>query len=221
MQAIRNYKTLPEPVPFSISPPPLPQYLRDMLDIFGGLSFWSRVWIVQEVILAKDVLVSWGNEFLPWYKIKNVGFSRSGRFPVRLESLEHASQFTNEYDEDWVRLLMEKGRKEMFLRGPERPVCDTRSLKPASLYALVVQFAGHGCSDPRDKVIGLLGLAPDDAAHLADYSTPIEEYFKEVCKYVFTAAQINGEWTKTRFQSLLGNNLGLPASIYSVRFSNS
>ena len=77
---------------------------------------------------------------------------------------------------------------------PGRPVGDTESFKPAGLYALIVQFADHGCSDPRDKVIGLLGLVPDDAAHLADYSTPIEEYFKEVCKYAFTTASINDEW---------------------------
>ena len=220
MQAISNYEPSPEPVSFSFSPPSLPQHLRDILDIFGGLSYWSRVWIVQEIILAKDVLVSWGNQFLPWYKVTNVGLSRSGKVPVGFASFEHISQLTHEYDEDWVRLVMEKERKKMFLRGPERQVGDTRSIKPASLYALIVQFAGHGCSDPRDKVIGLLGLAPDDAAHLADYSTQIDEYFKEVCKYVFTTAQINGEWAKTRFQSLLGENLGLPASVYSVRVSN-
>src|SRR2546430_2143310 len=115
---------------------------------------------------------------------------------------------------------MKKERKKWSPKEPERQGGDPGSIKPASLYALIVQFAGHGCSDPRDKVIGLLGLLPDDAAHLADYSTHIDEYFKEVCKYAFAIAPITGEWAKTRFQSLLGENLGLPASMYSVLVSN-
>jgi hypothetical protein len=215
MQAINIGPEL-KPVPFSIGPTPLPQHLRDMLDIFDSLKYWSRLWIVQEIMLAKDILVSWGNEFLPWYKITNVGLCRARRVPIKFESFEHANQMTNEYEENWVKLVMEKERRRTFFhRDPGSSTGDIGSMKPPSLYALIVQFAGHGCLIPRDKVIGLLGLLPDDAAHLADYSTPNEEYFLEVCKYAFITAQINGEWAKTRFQRLLGESLGLPASDYA------
>ncbi|CZR68303.1 uncharacterized protein PAC_18202 [Phialocephala subalpina] len=199
MQAISTYRPKLLPVPLSIGPLPLPQHLRDMLNIFGSLKYWSRLWIVQEIMLAKDILISWGNEFLPWYKVTN---------------------FTNEYEENWVKLVMEKERRNFFLRDPGRSAGDIGSMKPPSLYALIVQFAGHGCIVPRDKVIGLLGLVPDDAAHLADYSTPKDEYFREICKYAFITARINGEWAKTRFQCLLGEILGLSAYEYSVRISN-
>ncbi|KIM95630.1 hypothetical protein OIDMADRAFT_33720 [Oidiodendron maius Zn] len=158
----------------------------------------------------------WGNEFLPWYKIKNVGLLNIGKFPVRFESFEHAIQFTNEYEEGWTKLVNEKERRNLLLGDAGRPTSHAGSIKPASLYGLVIQFASHKCLVPRDKVIGLLGLVPDNAAHLADYSTPIHKYFLEVCKYAFTTAPINGEWAKTRFQRLLGESLGLSASEYSV-----
>jgi hypothetical protein len=208
-------------VGLSLGPTPLPQHLREMLDIFDSLKYWSRLWVVQEIILAKDILVSWGNEFLPWYKITNVGHCRARRVPIRYESLEHADQMTNEYEENWVKLVMEKERRRIFSpKDPGRSDGDVGSMKPPSLYALIVQFAGHGCLVPRDKVIGLLGLLPDDAAHLADYSTPKEEYFREVCKYAFITAKINGEWSKTRFQRLLGESLGLSVGEYLVSISN-
>jgi hypothetical protein len=220
MQAINIGHEL-KPVPLYLGPLPLLQHLREMLDIFDSLKYWSRLWIVQEIVLAKDILVSWGNEFLPWYKITNVVLCCAGRFPIKFGSFEHAKQMTSEYEENWVKLVMEKERRRNFFhRDPGRSAGDIGSMKPPSLYALIVQFAGHGCLVPRDKVIGLLGLLPDDAAHLADYSTPTEEYFREVCKYAFITAQINGEWAKTRFQRLLGESLGLSASEYSVRISN-
>jgi hypothetical protein len=223
MQAINIGPEL-KPVAFSLGRPPLPQHLSEMLDIFDSLKYWSRLWVVQEIMLAKDVLVSWGNQFLPWYKIINVGLCRCPRVPISFESFEYAGQMTNEYEENWVKLVMEKERRRIFSErdpgDPESSAGDSGSMKPPNLYALIVQFVGHGCLVPRDKVIGLLGLLPDDAAHLADYSTPKEEYFREVCKYAFTAAQINGEWAKNQFQRLLGESLGLSAGEYSVRISN-
>ena len=216
MQAIRTYEPSLEPVPISFAPPSFSQHLRDMLNIFGILDYWSRLWIVQEIILAKDILISWGNDFLPWYKIKNVGLLNSGRFPIRVGSYEHAIQLTNEYEEGWAKLVKEKERRNLFLRNAGRSTGDTGTIRPASLYSLIVQFASHKCLVPRDKIIGLLGLVPDNAAHLADYSTPIHKYFLEVCEYAFTTAAINGEWAKMRFQRLLGESLGLSVSEYSV-----
>lgn len=68
MQAIRTYEPSLEPVPISFAPPSFSQHLRDMLNIFGNIDYWSRLWVVQEIILAKDILISWGDEFLPWYR---------------------------------------------------------------------------------------------------------------------------------------------------------
>lgn len=221
MQAISDYEPDMTPVPLSFGKPPLPRHLGNMLNIFGGLTYWSRLWIVQEIILANDILVVWGNELLPWYKIINIGIRCSARVPIRIASLEHACQHTNDYDENWVKLVLEKERREIFLGDPGKADGDIhRAMQPASLYALIVQFAGHGCLVPRDKVIGLLGLIPDDAAYLIDYSTPIEEYFREVCKYVFITAPIRGDLTKAQFQRLLGESLGISASEYSVLISN-
>ena len=59
MQAINIGHEL-KPVPLYLGPLPLLQHLREMLDIFDSLKYWSRLWIVQEIVLAKDILVSWG-----------------------------------------------------------------------------------------------------------------------------------------------------------------
>jgi hypothetical protein len=219
MQAIRIGHYIP-PTPFAIGPPPLPQHLRDMLDIFARLKYWSRLWIVQEVILAKDILVGWGNMFLPWQHIANLGLICAGRVPIRFESFVHVSQRTNEYEENWVKFVMERAQRNLSLRDPGHSPAPVGGLKPPSLYSLITTFVGQQCFNPRDKVVGLLGLLPNHAAYLADYEKPIDEYFREVCKYAFTTAGIGGEWDKTKFQRCLGGMLGLSASEYLVLVEN-
>jgi hypothetical protein len=114
----------------------------------------------------------------------------------------------------WVRFVWQKVRRELLLKSAEKPGTYVGHIKHASLYTFLTEFASHGCSDSRDKVIGFLGLLPDDAAHLIDYSMPIEEYFSEVRKYTFATPKIKGSWAKSRFQRILGENLGLSASMY-------
>lgn len=221
MQAIRNPRIDPTPIPICFGPLPIPRHLRDMLHIFGSLKYWSRLWIVQEILLASNILVGWGDEFLPWFMINTVGFHRMGRVPVKVMSLEYATHSTNEYEENWVKIVLEKAKRDLFLRDPGRSTSHAGSMKPPNLYSLIIQFAGHGCAAPRDKVIGLLGLVPDDAAHLADYSTPNNEYFQAVCKYAFTTAHIKGDWARSRFRHILGENLGLSWAEYFLPISDS
>jgi hypothetical protein len=85
---------------------------------------------------------------------------------------------------------------------------DNRSRRYPSLYSLVFSCTPHHCSEPRDKVISLLGLIPG-SSHLIDYSTPIDQYFEKVCEYTFTEAHITEPLARYNFRVYLGYSLRL------------
>jgi Heterokaryon incompatibility protein (HET) len=74
MESIRSYAPPDDMkiVNFSMSPVLFPENLQRSIVRFGRLEYWSRAWIIQEFLLAKDVLVLWGDESLPWNKLKDL-----------------------------------------------------------------------------------------------------------------------------------------------------
>lgn len=177
--------------------------LKGALDFFGSIDYWSRLWIVQEIVLAKEILVLWGDSFLPWYKVTNVGFARMGRRWSGISTLAHMQHDVNEFDENWVKVIHEKERYRLYQEEPEKFGWHHSKMTPRSLYALVLQFEYHHCLVPRDRVIGLLGLSYDDASELIDYDCSTEEYFEKVCQFVFNSARLRGESMKSSFRTAL------------------
>jgi hypothetical protein len=151
--------------------------LRDV-ELFPAVLFrpwWTRIWIIQETILARDPWILCGIKKIPWKAISTVCEILQGRAT--------AHQTGDEFMAWWPEL-----EKMIWAEDPghtNTPILDTwmwcfsrlrrlnafrnqawshgneRSYSLSSMNALNVTMA-QLASDPHDKVYGLIGLVQPD-----------------------------------------------------------
>lgn len=135
--------------------------LAGLIDLCAR-SYWTRLWIYQELVSAKDVVLMCGSHegshILRWED-----FQRTFREAVRSE------------DNPGFNLLTSIWAESRYLRhSPASKMVDLRGdTAPTSLW-LLLQLTSHlNCYDPRDKIYALLGIAKSgcDGIH-ADYEMP-------------------------------------------------
>ncbi|KAH8745021.1 hypothetical protein F5882DRAFT_423371 [Hyaloscypha sp. PMI_1271] len=143
--------------------------LTDVCD----LAYWSRLWIVQEVLLAKDLVLCFGDDARTsksWNVLTKARHTLS-QIPIfwpcdpdigeRLEMIRYSLPFQLDRLRD-------------------------RSGRGWPLHSLLEITENSLCREPRDKVYGLLGLANDCEVGDIDisYSKPIEDVYQDmVCWY--------------------------------------
>ncbi|KAF2965914.1 hypothetical protein GQX73_g7663 [Xylaria multiplex] len=93
-------------------------------------NYWQRVWVVQEVCLARKVLFVYGPTLI-----------------VDEEAVQYAHQMQ--------MIKVTKGMKSML------DARETRFTNTMRLETLIEDFVGQMCTEPRDKIYGLIGLAND------------------------------------------------------------
>ncbi|KAI1119815.1 heterokaryon incompatibility protein-domain-containing protein [Nemania abortiva] len=126
--------------------------------------WFFRKWVVQEVVLAKEVvLYAGGGVEVPWPNLAKLAFSMEGM---------------------GVQTLLNLEGKEMLLRSAIRPLhCVTNILMvqvyrhSGTLVDGVMNTIDFGCTDSRDHVYSLLSLGAIGPTILPDYSASISEVF--------------------------------------------
>lgn len=110
------------------------------------LSYWRRIWIVQEFVLARTVQIHCGSHSIDW-EVFDGALSHVLRFKVDRFPETHFVQ-TNFW---------------MITRSAGSKVWDMRSRgkRNKTLLELLEACRSSQCSDRRDKVYALLGLAKD------------------------------------------------------------
>jgi hypothetical protein len=105
----------------------------------NGLLFenpwFERMWVIQEVMLASEVEVLWGDFIIGWWTIRQT-VTRYGGYPSAMDSL---------------RLVTDNAR--------DHPIMG----QPLSFLLLMERTRRFGTSDPRDHVFALLGVPTTDA----------------------------------------------------------
>lgn len=132
---------------------------RESLDLIER-SYWHRLWITQELILAKDKILYLGAQRLTpnntiRYCALILGQIEAFRYDIKgyKASMER------------IKSLLER-ELEIFKDGATLTKLFTR-FDPASL----------NCSEPRDLVFGFLGIASNPAQIPVDYGIPTAELF--------------------------------------------
>jgi hypothetical protein len=114
-------------------------------------TYWTRLWIIQEVVLATDILVQYGNYSFEWDILAGI--------------LDQLDIFL-----DHPTFLQEKGLYDVGQRihasipgrlNRQRIDRQSPESKQKSLLDLLWMYKEAGCVDPRDKVFALHGLAAD------------------------------------------------------------
>ncbi|KAK8001208.1 hypothetical protein PG991_013430 [Apiospora marii] len=152
--------------------------------------YWSRIWIIQEVLLASGMIV-WCGCFVFPLSILRSSISRDATasrtvydFRGRPTSVSHQSSQSispaemvithrlrevTELRRDPLAQGTEIGTLEEMTRALQRPHSVTvtyQSHIPDPLHQIMGKFGKLNCSDPRDKLYGLLGLLKQHSSSL-------------------------------------------------------
>lgn len=139
---------------------------------FFGRPWFSRVWTIQELLLANEIVVYWGPFEIEWKTLYNTALVVSIFFQYT-----EVSGVIRRADQKWI----DGARMHVLLKRLDQPL----SKEPLDYYFDLSR--SHAATDPRDKVFALLGLAepgPGTVPFEADYSLPVEMVYMACASYV-------------------------------------
>ncbi|KAI0871871.1 hypothetical protein GGS24DRAFT_469779 [Hypoxylon argillaceum] len=119
------------------------EYVKKLADH----EYWSRYWVIQECLLARDIQVHCGRNIAPWEHFREALSLEAG---LDLYTVPENSHFTETLDarkHGALPLLLARLPGDDFL--PQRPLDE-----------LIIHHRHSRCKDPRDRVFALLGLLP-------------------------------------------------------------
>jgi hypothetical protein len=122
--------------------------------------YWSRMWIIQEVILARKIVFLYGYVWL------NESF-----WALVCRTHPHGPR-GNEGREDVAVAFGNTPASRKIINNRLAYHDPTRSIDVA-LTVMYEEYAKQMCSDPRDRIYGLLSLMPDDYPIKPDYSLSV------------------------------------------------
>jgi hypothetical protein len=137
--------------------------------------YWKRLWILQEILMGRNILVLCGRKSFTWKRLEMM--FRSGREAFwrpfwKTGGQEHQAALS---------LIEEKVSFETVSR---------------TLSYMVETFAGLQCGDVRDKVYGLLSLVRSSRVLPVDYSqTPTAVFYNNVKTIVTDEEDLGTEET--------------------------
>lgn len=138
----------------------------------SSLPYWQRLWIVQEICLATEIQLFYGDSTCSWNDFFSV--------------IEHV----NIDDPSWPHLpfSVEKHKAaDLISQSAARRLALARGRGNSSqkLWTLINLFKNSQCQDPRDKVYSLLSLSNDikDGEIEVDYSKSLFEVWEDVVQY--------------------------------------
>ncbi|KAF2967849.1 hypothetical protein GQX73_g5785 [Xylaria multiplex] len=166
--------------------------------------YWSRLWVVQEVLNAKRVEVYCGESQLPWAVFQEACriFHQHSKalklqFPGGLVPGSHQSL-------SYAYILSSHGPASLeFLRR-------VRNVGPESLLEVLHICRKKLAADPRDKVFAVLGILPE---HIRlnfplDYNASIKEVYTNVVSFLLTT---------TRRFDVVCENIYFPIHISNIK----
>lgn len=142
--------------------------------------YWSRLWIIQELVLATEIRIQCGDDQLEWskfaYLLGRMDRDRHGVSVILKPTTEKIRRSIP------ARLVRQRIDRQ---RGPR----GRWQLDESRLYDLCLRFVEAKCEDHRDKIFGLLGIAAKCCrnAVLVNYSLSAYEVCGGVLQHYFLA----------------------------------
>lgn len=147
--------------------------------------YWTRLWIIQEVLLAAAIDIQWGDEMCQWSQlcwflssIDTDWLSKvdeeENHFDLKASIIEEirsstAARLCNDWVDRQVRMRSTLDADPVF----------------SPLIALCSKYGGANCEDSRDKIFGLHSLAESccRAEVSVDYSFSLPEIYRRVLEH--------------------------------------
>lgn len=115
-------------------------------------SYWSRLWVVPEVFLARNGTLLCGKQRLSWLTFC------LAKSLIRSDMMHPFLPRKNSTHPDWIQYLDASDAVRMISNWRKSRLSDIYG--KFSLLELFRRFSTLKCSDPRDKVYSMLGLLP-------------------------------------------------------------
>lgn len=172
-----------------------------VIRMFTTPEYWSRLWVVQEVVLARDLVLQLGRFKISGDLLADLLIKTESSDP--LSHPHHDVEHTSE-----LRYQLTPGERPWSWLSANnlmhfRKAYNFRNGRKITLSRALITFAYQLCEAPHDKVFAMLGLIVDSIR--ADYRIPLSELYIRVLliAYCETALLRNGQVMKAR--SYLGN----------------
>jgi len=157
----------------------------ECLETFYGLcrlfelDYWRRVWVVQETSSAKDIIVHYGADSLPWKVL------------VGVQKL-----LCENYDDQLASIFRKHPAMRGYItwHGPNalRPVYGNTSVELPDLVEMVLKHVSKDASDPRDKIYAFVGISKQSGTQQIDYSSSVRQvYLDFVCHTVLQSESLD------------------------------
>lgn len=146
--------------------------------IFFCQTWYTRLWVLQEIALAQDAIFVWGECSIPW---RNVGLAIDTiLMDKQLMGLFKTRNLHNAFFMWNLSILYQKRRC-----GQPQPY--SKSIPFLHLLDVARSFKA---TDPRDKIYALLGLpAKKDNSLIPDYTLSTSEVYKRTTRHLLDSRQ--------------------------------
>jgi hypothetical protein len=147
--------------------------------------YWTRLWVIQEVFLARKRTVHCGARSLAGPKFEGALETMDNQASIRFKrNLEMVKKWSfafkgREETQEWKAVRDKTPAVEFF--GALR-VAQSGGVRKSSLRSLITSFHSAGTQDPRDLVYGLLALSAPCDGIVPDYSKTTFQLYTDVLK---------------------------------------
>ncbi|CAN9338425.1 unnamed protein product [Alternaria sp. RS040] len=149
--------------------------------------YWSRMWIIQEVVHAKRVEIHCGTEILEWYKFEQLYYY------VSIISRHHKEMDTPFYDTVRSSPAMSIV-KIRALDKKEDPTEYMARPRDVAIDSLMETYSAHECEDIRDKVYAIVGIAKYGSTIVVDYRKSAKDVLLDVFYHANTEMIWEAKW---------------------------
>ena len=169
-------------------------------------AWWYRAWVLQEFCVGKEVYIACGNKKLRLATFDNTIMSFKTFLNIRSAHILHTPEqwFTTSNKNKSKQLGMIDGATEVehamdFLKQRLYHQHSFEQKKNRSLLDLLVTFYVNvrprsllRCTDPRDKIYSLLGIASDaeQLEIVPDYSKSVEEVYTDAAAKILSLGKL-------------------------------
>lgn len=165
--------------------------MEDMIE-FLGRPWWRRMWVLQEVILAKEVIVHCGPRSVRWDVLQFLiyTFVRQAKRArlYHLGSLSHDSRRARAQ----ATLLTQSLQILPFFVLQQKSI-SAKQAQETTIVDLLSLSGNFEATDARDKIFALIGLLRGDSSDLAnfkpDYSISKRQMFIQTAKNFLQTSQ--------------------------------
>ncbi|KAH7263726.1 heterokaryon incompatibility protein-domain-containing protein [Fusarium tricinctum] len=162
--------------------------------------WFHRLWVVQEFVLGRDVTMVFGRRHVPWGQLWAGTIWYSG-VVWPWDSADFTTEQLTSLFMSYNAMCLVRSCRTVDINTPHGRefnkivnllLCGVE-MNQANLSMCLVFFCSHGCTVPRDRYFGILGMVDEEDRKNAvglkpDYSSPIKEITMNFWKYAIQYA---------------------------------